>query len=39
MEGLLQFGADYWPYLLGVFFLAITLLNMRSWWAGRQSES
>jgi hypothetical protein len=39
MESVMQFAGDYWPYLLGLFFVVITLLNMRSWWQGRQAEA
>jgi hypothetical protein len=35
----LQFGADYWPYLLGLAIVLVTLLNMRGWLKERSEKS
>ena len=39
MENILQIAFEYWPYLLGLFFVAVTLINFRSWFIGRRTES
>lgn len=37
MEQLMQFAADYWPHLLGVFFVIIMAANFRTWLVDRKS--
>jgi hypothetical protein len=39
MESLLHIITDYWPYLLGLFFLAVTAINARTWFVNRRTES
>jgi hypothetical protein len=39
MENTLQIAGEYWPYILGVFFVAIIVVNFRTWFTGRRSES
>ena len=38
MENILNTAIEYWPYLLGLFFLAVMALNARTWFASRRSE-
>jgi len=38
MQNIVQTATEYWPYLLGLFFLAITAINARSWYKDRQTE-
>jgi len=39
MENILHTATEYWPYLLGLFFLAIIAINFRSWFSNRRTES
>jgi hypothetical protein len=38
MENIINLAGDYWPHLLGLFFVVITLINARSWFKDRQAQ-
>ena len=35
MDNILQFGGQYWPYLIALSILVVVLLNGWSWWKER----
>jgi predicted transporter len=38
MENILSLLGEYWPQLLGLFFIAVMIFNARSWFKERQAQ-
>jgi hypothetical protein len=37
MDNIIQFGGQYWPYLIGLGILAMVLINGWTWWKERRT--